>query len=53
VVVFNLFGINLDISLLCNLIQTVIAVATMERGNTMKSSISNLVVNGLIGVSNL
>jgi len=25
----------------------------MERGNTMKSSISNLVVNGLIGVSNL
>lgn len=41
----------MDFSLLCDLIQTIIAVSSLERGLSMKMSISNLVVNGAVGVT--
>ncbi|HGD2217679.1 TPA: hypothetical protein ACIN0K_000748 [Streptococcus agalactiae] len=41
----------MDISLLCDLIQTGIAIFNLERGISMNMSISNLVVNGACGVT--
>lgn len=41
----------MDIGLLCDLIQTILAIASIERGTSMKLSISNLVVNGVIGAT--
>lgn len=51
VLVCSVLGINLDISLLCDLIQTYIAVFTSERGVNIEMSISKLVVNGAVGVT--
>ena len=51
VLVCSVLGINLDISLLCDLIQTYIAISSLKRGISMKLSISNLVVNGAVGVT--
>ncbi len=41
----------MDIGLLCDLIQTILAFASLERGISMKMSISNLVGNGVIGAT--
>ncbi len=51
VLVYNILGLNLDIGLLCDLIQTILAFASLERGISMKMSISNLVGNGVIGAT--
>ncbi|HFI0036542.1 TPA: hypothetical protein ACGOTT_001485 [Streptococcus suis] len=43
-----MLGLKLDIGLLCDLIQTILAFASLERGISMKMSITNLVGNGVI-----
>lgn len=48
ILVYDILGLNLDIGLLCDLIQTILVSASLERGISMKMSISNLVGNGVI-----
>lgn len=42
---------NPDIGLLCDLIQTILAIVNIERSKFMKFMNSNLVGNGVIGAA--